>query len=599
MRNKISKGLFGIRKHIFIYISSVVLFAMLCIFAVSNYLLHKNIFEAEKERYRFISENAYAEFKNKYNEIDNITDNWIVSEIVQQSLIQPALTVTEQQKVGQSLALLQSSDVDYYLYIDNHNRVYSQKHMNLSSEDIRKTQIMQAVSGYGKSILYWGEDALFGGEGNYLFIVRYVHNMQADVAPGILCLRMRKEYVEKMFSNNHENNDAVHMLVDAYGNICTMHYSSQLEVSQKALQWIEKQRTQLEPDDKEGLLYVQHDTETGYDIITYVPNYILNSATRTINTVFILLTILVLMIALAVSGIFTNAITKPVIKINEYMQKFDDSRLDKKLNLHTNTELDTIGNSYNAMIGHIAALIDRIYANEKELRDQEIKLLVNQLQPHFLYNTLDNIYMLARISHEETIMHMIYALTSFLRINLSKGAEEIPVAKEIEHVSAYMDIQNIRNNDLFTYEVICPDNLKDVKLCKIILQPLAENAIKHSFDDMLEGGKITIRFSQREKYLHIEFESNGEVISEAAMVRINAFETADIDSMNTLDTDTKGGYGIVNVVKRLRIKYNDDIRFYYTGGETTICVIELPVLEDKKQTAVQTNSEQEVYTAQI
>lgn len=580
MKNKISKKLFGIRKHLFIHTSILILFSMFCIFLISNHLIRKNIYSTEKERYQFISVNAYAEFENKYDEIDKITDNWIVSEIVQQSLIQPELTVTQQQKVGQSLAFLRSSDVDYYLYIDNYDRVYSQKHMNISADQIRQTSVMQAAKTYGKSILYWGEDTLFGGEENYLFIVRYIHNMQKDVAPGILCMRMRSDYLDNMFVDIDRDYDAIHMLFDENGNICTINNPQQLEITQKELTWINRQQKQKKvSDDKEGLLFIEHDEATAFDIVTYVPKNILNSTTRMINTVLLVLTIVILMISLVAGGLFTNAITKPIIIINEYMQKFDDNRLDKKLHLHTNTELDTIGNSYNAMLGHVATLIDRIYANEKELRNQEIKLLVNQLQPHFLYNTLDNIYMLARISHEETIMRMIYALTSFLRINLSKGAEDITVAKELEHVSAYMDIQNIRNNDLFTYDIICPEALKDVKICKIILQPLAENAIKHSFDDLLEGGKITIRISARQKYLHIEFESNGEVISKSAMERLNTLEKVDIDQINTLDTDQKGGYGIVNVVKRLRIKYNDDIRFYYTGNETTICVIELPVLK--------------------
>ena len=106
------------------------------------------------------------------------------------------------------------------------------------------------------------------------------------------------------------------------------------------------------------------------------------------------------------------------------------------------TELDSIGSSYNAMIDKVGMLMNKVREDEKVLREQEIHSLVNQLHPHFLYNTLDTIYMLARISHEETIMKMIYALSKYLRINLSKGADEIPLSKEFEHVCAYMDTKN-------------------------------------------------------------------------------------------------------------------------------------------------------------
>ncbi len=154
--------------------------------------------------------------------------------------------------------------------------------------------------------------------------------------------------------------------------------------------------------------------------------------------------------------------------------------------------------------------MQEVKENERALRKSELSSLMYQINPHFLYNTLDTIYMLARMNGEEVTMKMIQALSKFMKVSLSKGSDVIPVADELEHVKSYMEIQKIRNNDLFQYEISCEEHLKQVPVLKLILQPLVENAIKHGFAKIYEDGRIWIRVCQDQEELVFQIENNGE-----------------------------------------------------------------------------------------
>lgn len=237
------------------------------------------------------------------------------------------------------------------------------------------------------------------------------------------------------------------------------------------------------------------------------------------------------------------------------------------------------------MLEEVKFLMDDIKKKERELHESQIQSLMYQIHPHFLYNTLDTIYMLARIQKEETIMKMIQALSRFLRINLSNGKEEIEVTKELEHVSSYLDIQKIRNADLFTYEIEIEEKIASLYVMKMILQPIVENSIKHGFRDFYEGGKIKICVFCEEKNLCFSIWNNGSHIEKEAREKLNLLEKMPMEEIDGMIKDQNGGYGICNVVKRLRMKYHDQIRFYYLSRtDGTECIIKIDLQQITKTT---------------
>ena len=286
-------------------------------------------------------------------------------------------------------------------------------------------------------------------------------------------------------------------------------------------------------------------------------------------------------LACVLSVYFSNRFTGPIRQINDAMQEFDAGEEGPRLELHTNTELDTIGSSYNKMTDDIRRLLVKVREQERELYDSELNSLMYQINPHFLYNTLDTIYMLARINHEETTMRMIQALSKFLKVSLSKGSGVISLEDELEHVKSYMDIQRIRNNDLFTYEIHCEKELSDRRVLKLILQPLVENSIKHGFCDIYEGGKIRIDVYEEQERLVFRVWNNGTPMSGEDMERIRQMYRCDYREIYGFFRDREGGYGVSNVMGRLRLKYGSAMEYYYEAGDGgTMCVIKIPQEEE-------------------
>ena len=202
-------------------------------------------------------------------------------------------------------------------------------------------------------------------------------------------------------------------------------------------------------------------------------------------------------IAVAVSTVLSiraaQSVTGPIKNLCAMTSKVAEGDFTaKSKKVESQDEIAVLVRNFNDMTKEIGSLVDDMKKNHEMLRMIEMKLLQAQINPHFLYNTLDTIYMLARMNKEETTMRMIQALSKYLRLCLSKGSEIVSVEDELENVKSYMEIQQIRNVDLFEYEIDCQVNAKGNKILKLILQPLVENALYHGLKKQREKGMINI-----------------------------------------------------------------------------------------------------------
>ena len=190
------------------------------------------------------------------------------------------------------------------------------------------------------------------------------------------------------------------------------------------------------------------------------------------------------------------------------------------------------------------------------------------------------------INGEEKTMKMIQALSKYLRLSLSKGREIVTVEDELENVKSYMEIQQIRNENLFRYEIECAEELKTRWILKLILQPIVENAVKYGFCDIFEGGLIRISVTEQAGQLTFSVYNNGTPMEEQMAEKLNGLSEIPVSKMKDSFEDKKHGYGVINIITRLRLKYGEDVRFFYESDTNgTVCVIQIP--DDGKE-----NSEQ-------
>lgn len=272
--------------------------------------------------------------------------------------------------------------------------------------------------------------------------------------------------------------------------------------------------------------------------------------------------------ALLWSLYYLSEITNPLSKLSVLMKRAEDGELDVSFRERCVGEIEALGESFNQMLQRIRLLMDKNKVTEEEKREAEIRILQEQLKPHFLYNTLDTIVWMARKDETDDIIHFTKALSSFYRVALSGGAEYIPLQLELDLIRNYMEVQMVRYPDLFSFEIDCPEHLLPSEILRMILQPLVENAIYHGFKETEpKDAKITITVTEEEGLICIKIEDNGVGLSEDEIISLNYF-------LNTGEGSSVANYGLINVYKRLALSQGEGPWLQVEkAGTQGLCVI--------------------------
>ena len=287
-----------------------------------------------------------------------------------------------------------------------------------------------------------------------------------------------------------------------------------------------------------------------------------------------------------------HLIGKPIQELGTQIERIGQGSLQDEVIPECGiAEFDQLLGDVEDMKQQIRELIQRSREQEKEAQQMEYEKLVYQINPHFLYNTLDTIYMLARINGEEKTMKMIQALSKYLRLSLSKGREIVTVEDELENVKSYMEIQQIRNENLFHYEIECGEELKTRWILKLILQPIVENAITHGIEELDADAVIEIKGIEHEKSFEIEITDSGIGMSEKQLAILRRKLRMRLNS----DTQPKHGIGLRNVQDRIHIQFGTEygLSVYTKEHCYTKVSIHLPITRGKYSPMDQEGDEKE------
>lgn len=579
---------YGIQKKVILFITVTLVVTFLVTYMGVSKIVQTERASSLTEQNAYYNERMLYAFGEIKKNLDQISADFILNEYVQKSLTNQTFTISDREMMRKSLAFLNKGYLDSYVVIDNKQNVYSQSQISLDLEAFYESDIYKCLgTDYSKTKFIWTKDVIFETGEMCLFAVRYIHEMNAVHEPGILILKLNESVFDSV-KNNISDDRFAYFIINEKEEVCF----GQLPGGKMWKNEEEKIRTafweemlpRIEHADtlklEDGILSICTDEDTGFVIVTYAPKEVTLYVLVQIERVLILIFAAACLCGILAACFYARKLTRPIKYLSETMSGFEESHLGQRILLETNTELDQIGMAYNGMVERVGTLMEDVKNKERELRKSELQSLMYQIRPHFLYNTLDTIYMLARISKEETIMKMIQALSKFLRINLSNGNEEISVEKELEHVAAYLEIQKIRNTDLFEYELDMDEKTANLPIIKMLLQPVAENAIKYGFCDIYEGGRIKLSAHSTGGHLCLDVANNGMPLEKQQKLYLNSLEKMDMEEMDQLIQNRQGGFGISNVVRRLRMRYGNEIRFFYTlEDKWTICHIQIPLTE--------------------
>lgn len=266
----------------------------------------------------------------------------------------------------------------------------------------------------------------------------------------------------------------------------------------------------------------------------------------------ILTVIATAVVTLILATIIMRSITKPIDELVHVTEEVARGRFDVRADVRQGDEISALASSFNSMTQRIGELVEHNRMEQINSRKLELKLLQAQINPHFLYNTLDNIVWLSEDDRKEDVASLVTSLSTFFRTTLSGGRDFIPLKEELSHIEAYLQIQQFRYRDILSYEITIPEEYYLCSIIKMTLQPIVENALYHGIKNKRGMGMIRITAGERGDRLVIIVEDDGIGMKEEELVELLRI----IDGKQKPSPDN-AGFGMSNVAERLRLNYGE------------------------------------------
>jgi two-component system sensor histidine kinase YesM len=282
----------------------------------------------------------------------------------------------------------------------------------------------------------------------------------------------------------------------------------------------------------------------------------------------------VLVLVLLISAFMSAKISQPIKRLERSMRKVEQGDFEIHIPVQGDDEVGRLSRRFNLMVANIRELRDQIIHEQEAKRESELEVLQAQINPHFLYNTLNSVVRMAGSGKSEDVITMITSLSKFFRISLSRGKRIITVREELEHIRNYLIIQKIRYKNKFEYEITADEEVLSCKTLKLILQPLVENAIYHGIEMMADEGWIHITAGIVDDKVLLEVKDNGLGIPQDKLGSILSGE---------VKSDEGSSVGVKNVHERIRLTFGEayGLQIESQLEEGTSVKVWIPILREE------------------
>jgi two-component system sensor histidine kinase YesM len=308
--------------------------------------------------------------------------------------------------------------------------------------------------------------------------------------------------------------------------------------------------------------------------ISYIDDLI--ATRKEINNFVLWMLFLSVLFTMVVSIFISLKISRPIKMLESSMKRVSEGKFDVISEIKGDNEVESLSKTFNMMLATIRELLAQIVRDQAMIRRSELNALQAQIQPHFLYNTLDSILWMAEKGKSGEVVSMVTALSRFFRLSLSEGKSVISVAEELEQVRNYLIIQENRYKNKFKYSIEAQSDTLKCKIPKLLLQPVVENAIYHGIEGIVDEGEIFISSSIVERKLLLEVKDNGLGISPDKLESLKN---------DTLKSEGTSSIGLKNVSERIKLHFGKEygLEFESEQEKGTVVKLWLPVVyEDLK-----------------
>ena len=322
--------------------------------------------------------------------------------------------------------------------------------------------------------------------------------------------------------------------------------------------------------DDEKIYALSHSDITGWTIVGCMNMSELLRNSRQTRSIYVLVAVGLIIVALLISSLIARNITLPIQKLRDSMKSVQKGNFDiEDIEVISDNEIGSLTRSFNVMTHRIRELMEQNVKEQEQKRKIELKALQSQINPHFLYNTLDSIIWMAEGKKNEEVVIMTASLARLLRQSISNEDELVTVGQEIEYVRSYLTIQKMRYKDKLEFQIDVDPSILHIPLIKLVLQPIIENAIYHGLKYKESKGLLIIKGFMKDGNAVLQVIDDGVGMSEETLAHIYDRHKVNYHS---------NGVGVYNVQKRLKLYYGEDYGITYESaeGKGTTATITIP-----------------------
>lgn len=404
---------------------------------------------------------------------------------------------------------------------------------------------------------------------------RVLTNNRTGEKDGLFFVDLNYSAISDLCNNNTIGNKGYIFVLDDKGNVI-YHPKQQLMYGGIHKEHIDEimqctEDSLIVRDGMERKMYsISRSEKTGWTVVgaSYTSELLKNN--KQAQMLYIIAAVILIFAVLLMSNVLSKEITKPLRSLTESMSRVEKGEFDKaNVDVTMQNEIGSLGKSYNLMTERIHTLMEQNVYEQKQKRKNELKALQAQINPHFLYNTLDSIIWMSEAGQNDEVVEMTSALAKLLRQSISNNHEQVELGQEMEYVRNYLTIQKMRYQDKLEYSIQIEPSIRHVKIVKLALQPIVENAIYHGIKYKGSKGTLKISAYAEEKDVCILVEDDGIGMNEETLSRI-------FDSSKK--SHKQNGVGVPNVQKRLKLYYGERYGVSYESvlGTGTRAIIRIP-----------------------
>lgn len=441
-------------------------------------------------------------------------------------------------------------------YIDQNHRSMAVQESVSYAEMESADWFAQALAAKGREV-YFGYDVIWNNSDNFS-CVKVINSLSGNHKIGMLILTIRADVLENVFTSVMQGREVYAVMYDDGEQQHLVYQKGYSEDS-----YDDSLEAMLENADDKYEVNIHECEKKGWQLVHLIDREDVFYEAGTIRMIIIGIGGIAMIVTVLITIFQAYQITKPLYLLKDSIQRVGMGERTFR-NEFKNDEIGMIGQEFQLMVREKIELNERIAEEKLRRRESELELLQSQINPHFLYNTLDTLYWMAIAEDSTDIAQLTQALSEIFKISLNSGEEMITIGKEVQFIEDYLYIQNIRFEGRFSVQIQIEDQLYEWRIIKLILQPFVENAIYHGLEPKMGQGILSIIGKVDADFLVFTITDNG----------------VGMDS----DQEIAKGFAIQNVRERIRMSYGDHAEIIFTSkkDEGTTVQIYLPVMEVKR-----------------